>query len=140
MHSSPVDKDMLQSIIRNNKSLSNDLFTQMQQYKLDHPKLDKDHVIDPTQSVNWNRDEVQRRNRSRTGTIGAYTAKINKCSADITQAIMDYIHDEYGFGETIAKIIYRKAYEDGHACGYNEVVSYIDEYADFTQQILDASE
>lgn len=42
----------------------------------------------------------------------------------------------YGFDRPAAEIIFKKAWEDGHSCGYNEVESYIYDYADMVGQIM----
>lgn len=49
---------------------------------------------------------------------------------------LESIKQEYGFNDTISKLILDKAWEDGHAYGYNEVNLHIDELAEMVEKII----
>lgn len=100
-------------------------------------KLKETDVLDEEQSVRWNKEEVKRRNLSRESKIASFTAALNQCNKDITEQIKKYICGNWGFKEQTAEIIYRNAYEKGHAYGYREVLIYVDENADMVNDCLE---
>ena len=51
---------------------------------------------------------------------------------------LESIKKEYGFNETISKIILEKAWEEGHAYGYKEVLLHIEELAEMVEKIIKA--
>jgi len=55
------------------------------------------------------------------------------------QEIQEAYHPTGNFNEEIAKLIFFKAWEDGHSCGYHEVENYISMYEDFVEDILTAA-
>ena len=50
------------------------------------------------------------------------------------------LYSEYGSGLSIKQldIVYNKAYNDGHACGHDEVAMYFSDFVDFAINILNA--
>lgn len=51
---------------------------------------------------------------------------------------MDYLMDGWGLSIGAAKVVYDKAYDDGHACGMTEVLRCADEYARFIDKVMSA--
>lgn len=113
------------------------IWDEMSAYKKANPKLKETDVLDEEQSVRWNKEEVKRRNLSRESKIASFTAALNQCNKDITEQIKKYICGNWGFKEQTAEIIYRNAYEKGHAYGYREVLIYVDENADMVNDCLE---
>lgn len=116
------------------------LYKQQRSFLSEIPILPENHIIDEEKSVRWNREEVVRRNNSRKGKAASYKVKISKCETDIAEKIREYIQTTYKFGPRIAELIYNEAYEDGHAGGYDEVITYAEQYADFAEKLIDAME
>ena len=81
--------------------------------------------------------------RKRSGTeiipekeeLASFQAKINACNKAISEKIIEHIRSEYEFTEPVANIVFDAAYERGHSCGYDEVIHYAREYAEFTEQL-----
>ena len=44
----------------------------------------------------------------------------------------------YNFNNAQAQLIFNKAFEESHAYGFGEIKIYIDEYADFVSDVIDA--
>ena len=63
---------------------------------------------------------------------------MNKEDNKFIEQTLERIKKEYGFNETISKIILEKAWEEGHAYGYHEVNLYIDELAEMVEKIIKA--
>ena len=112
------------------------IWDEMSAYKKANPERKETDVLDEEQRVRWNKEEVKRRNLSRKSKIASFTAALNQCNKDITEQIKKYICDNWGFKEQTAEIIYRNAYEKGHAYGYREVLIYVDENADMVNGCL----
>ena len=63
---------------------------------------------------------------------------MNKEENKFLEQTIERIKKEYGFNETISKIILEKAWEEGHAYGYHEVNLHIDELAEMVEKIIKA--
>ena len=63
---------------------------------------------------------------------------MNKEDNKFLEQTLESIKNEYGFNETISKIILEKAWEEGHAYGYHEVNLHIDELAEMVEKIIKA--
>lgn len=50
------------------------------------------------------------------------------------------LHNEYCISDEVFNVCYRKAYEDGHAYGYDEVRCKMDSYVDFAVDIMALNE
>ena len=134
----PVYIEDLMEFIDKMRSERETIWEERRKFIKDNPKIPAATVLDENKTVRWNRDEVKRRNDSVTAKLAVFTRRLNKCDADFAQKVKEYIRTTYGFGETLANIVFRKAYEDGHACGYEDVVAHAQEYGDFAEQIVDA--
>lgn len=101
-------------------------------------KFPDNFIFDEDKTVKWNREEVKRRNSD----IASEKEKIKQRARDIISEARDeiihYLMDDYGFTEKVASVIFKKAEEDGHSCGFCEVLSYANSYGDFTQDLFDA--
>lgn len=63
---------------------------------------------------------------------------MNKEDNKFLEQTLERIKKEYGFNETISKIILEKAWQEGHAYGYNEVNLHIEELAEMVEKIIKA--
>lgn len=117
----------------------NEIYSQLHDYKKNHPMLCKGTILDYDKSVNWNRDEVAQRNLVIQSQLSAYRYRLSEETCKVIGVFLDYIKDEYQFSEDLAKLIYGKAYEDGHSAGYYEVLHYINEYSEFAQKCIELS-
>lgn len=98
--------------------------------------LPSNHIEDEEQSVRWNREYVEEFNKNVKERKLKHTKFIN---------LLDNIYEDTFINESIEdnsifkdipkevfKILYRKAYEDGHSYGFNEVRNYFyDELSTF---------
>ena len=105
------------------------------------PKVRAGQVIDEEKSVRWNREEVERRINARKEEEKRlqqhYYEVRNSYLDDIKKALMrDYRRSITSDKEF--SILWAKAYENGHSCGYREVVNYFEEYADMYTELLEA--
>lgn len=85
--------------------------------------------IDEERSVRWNREEIERRRKDIDDKIAQTNTKIGACTADINQAIIEYIMQEYHMNEKQAQFLFNSAYEDSHSAGYYAVAERTDELA-----------
>ena len=63
---------------------------------------------------------------------------MNKEDNKFLEQTLERIKKEYGFNKTISKIILKKAWEEGHAYGYNEVNLHIEELSEIVEKIIKA--
>ena len=63
---------------------------------------------------------------------------MNKEENKFLEQALERIKKEYGFNETISKIILEKAWQEGHAYGYHEVKLHIEELAEMVEKIIKA--
>ena len=63
---------------------------------------------------------------------------MNKEENKFLEESLESIKKGYGFNETISKIILEKAWEEGHAYGYKEVLLNIEELAEMVEKIIKA--
>lgn len=117
---------------------SHDLWAERAEFVRENPKLPVGTVLDREKSVNWNEQEAARLNRSRQSKRASFQAKINACDKAISEKIIEYVRSEYEFSEAVANIVFDAAYERGHADGYEDVVSYAQEYAEFAERLYEA--
>lgn len=96
------------------------------------------HVFDENKSVRWNMDEVDRKNREIDEQNRLFNNQISTLEREIDSAILEYIRNEFAFNEKVAQIVFDKAYEEGHANGFEEVLCQANEYGYFVQRILNA--
>lgn len=98
--------------------------------------LPSNHIEDEEQSVRWNREYVEEFNKNVKERKLKHTKFINLLN-DIYEDtfINESIEDNSLFKDIpkeVFKILYRKAYEDGHSYGFNEVRNYFyDELSTF---------
>ncbi len=67
-----------------------------------------------------------------------FIAKKKEEIANIWTERAVFIRSEYEFTEPVAHIVFNAAYERGHSCGYEEVIHYAREYAEFTERLFTA--
>ena len=60
---------------------------------------------------------------------------MNKEDKKFLEQTLESIKNEYGFSDSISKMILDKAWEDGHAYGYKEVLLNIEELAEIVKTI-----
>lgn len=98
--------------------------------------LPSNHIEDEEQSVRWNREYVEEFNKNVKERKLKHTKFINLLN-DIYEDtfINESIEDNSIYKDIpkeVFKILYRKAYEDGHSYGFNEVRNYFyDELSTF---------
>lgn len=60
---------------------------------------------------------------------------MNKEDKKFLEQTLKSIKNEYGFSDSISKMILDKAWEDGHAYGYKEVLLNIEELAEIVKTL-----
>lgn len=98
----------------------------------------ENYVYDEEKSVKWNREhrielEQEYENEWKVYRYEATNAEI-KFKNDLIKAIMN----EADLEEEQARIVYNKAYEDGHSEGLEEVVNKSEEYSRFVLEVINS--
>lgn len=99
-------------------------------------KYREGEIIDEEMSVRWNREEVKRRNEKYAAKKQELVAKRRQRIDKITDEVVKYIASEVPCSEKKARLIWNKAYDDGHSWGMNEIETYVERYIAFAQAIL----
>lgn len=91
------------------------------------------YIFDENKSVKWNREQVEIRNKE-IKDMKIVERKFENLLIHaietilIEQVLEDY--KEYNISEDAARVLFNKAYENGHACGYSDVKTYFTDYLD----------
>lgn len=101
-------------------------------------KLPDNYVFDENESVKWNREKVIAHNKLANNAKKEYYDKLNTVNVAFATMVRQEIQSELDVSDKAASIIYDKAYEDGHADGYHEVVYCAQTYCEFISRILNA--
>lgn len=133
-----ITYEELMAFIKEKNEESNRLYEERKAYLQKHHMLPADTVLDEEKSVRWNREEVLRRNNECREMVSSFAEKFGQCEQEIRKEIITYIQSEYALSETMANVVYSAAYEDGHSAGYEEVISFIADYANFAERIIHA--
>lgn len=107
--------------------------------KIEYPKekkLNENHIFDENQTVKWNRDEVNRYNESIDKQLQEYDNSEHSGNNNFQEDVIAYLIEEYGFNKEMASKVFYKAYEDGHSCGYSEVLTYAMDYGEFVDEVI----
>ena len=70
----------------------------------------------------------------------AAETEMRKLLATVEQAIIGYVQGEYNLNDKQAKLVFAWAYDIGHSEGYEEVLSYADDYGYFARELLNMKE
>lgn len=100
--------------------------------------LPDDHVFDENLSVKWNKDKVEEHNEMVRKVKEDYNYKLREVNEMFQHWVQEAIQNEIHVSEAVALIIFNRAWEDGHANGYHEVVYCAEEYCEFIKKILTA--
>lgn len=106
--------------------------------KPDNQKLlDSDYIFDPNMSVNWNISQVDKYNLEYMKKCEDLRSIRNSEIDKWKKSLISYIQSNVNrsITESQAQVIYSKAYQDGHAFGYNEVMINVDELIDFVNEL-----
>ena len=92
------------------------------------------HVFDEEKSVRWNREEVERQNQLIKDEIAAAVAERAAALDRLDEAVVKYITENFSLSNTIAK----KVLEAAKSYHYDDWWDYIDDTAEFTEDIINA--
>lgn len=103
------------------------------------PKIKTGTIIDENQTVVWNRQYVEESQKRRAEEVNRLNKIKNQEICKVQRQIFLYIMDTIGHNltEEKARIIWQKAWDDGHSAGIAEVFGYLKDYINFAQGILD---
>lgn len=130
-------EELTDFIAKKREEIAN-LWTERAVFIRSEPELPDGTILDQEKSVRWNEAEVRHRNNSRKGKLASFHKKINACNKAVNEKIIKYIRSEYEFSEAVACIVFNAAYKRGYASGYESVISYVREYAEFAECLRDA--
>lgn len=114
------------------------VWTAMQEYAAQNPLLKEGTILDENQSVRWNREEVDARNKQRAARIRAFERKSGDIFKAANEEIKRRITEEYGLSKAAASLIFTEAYERGHSEGLRQVWCKADDLARIVKAILNA--
>ena len=97
-------------------------------------KLPDDYIFDEDLSVKQNREMVHNYNNSIDIRKKAYRDEANRLSRQLTEDVINYLMDEYGFIRKQAEKIESRAYEKYHSC-MSDYFSGVDDLAEFIIEI-----
>lgn len=102
-------------------------------------KVRPDHIFDEDKSVRWNREQVEANNARHQAEVARLNTEKNKRRDAILEEVFALIQAEVGHDLTRAKAraLWNYASERGHANGYHEVVSQLQELICLARELLD---
>lgn len=109
-------------------------------YRVPYPSLPtvpgKGEWIDPSKSVNWNEQEIQRLRNERTRLKQEWQRKQNEADAQFQTDCTAYLMTELNITEKQASVLFGYAYEKGHANGYYDVLSELQDLMNMMSKFL----
>lgn len=110
-------------------------------YKPEGKKYPVNYIFDEEKSVKWNRQEVERRNQEREDLEKELQQAKNKASNEVHEDIYYAIQNEVdnaNISREAAAGIWEYAYQQGHACGWNDIKICLDEVLELISKILNS--
>lgn len=98
-----------------------------------------DYIFDENKTVKENREMVKAYNDQAKINLINYRNDCYNKYKDFKNDLIAALENDYGFNPVQAKIVYDKAYDEGHAYGYEEIVNCVEDYADFASKFLDVT-
>lgn len=98
-----------------------------------------DYIFDENKTVKENREMVEAYNKQTKINLINYRNDCYQKYEDFKNDLMAALENDYGFNPVQAKIVYDNSYDEGHAYGYEEIVTYAECYAEFASKFLDAT-
>lgn len=95
------------------------------------------HIFDENLSVRRNREMVEEHNRNVEAQMREYREKDAALHRQLREDVVGYIWNEYDLNEKQARAVEWFAYDKGHSSMY-DYFSYVDEFADFAEDIVNA--
>ena len=96
-------------------------------------------IIDGEKTVNWNREKVEQNNQTRKTMLEKYYQEDNAAQAQFATDCCVYIQSEISVSDKQAHILFNYAYEHGHACGFFDVLSYVDDTISLVRDFMEAA-
>ena len=102
-------------------------------------KVSANYIFDETQSVKWNREQVEINNQKHKEEVARLNTLKNKARDSVYEDIYKYIQNEVGHDlpKSKAVSIFSSAYDFGHACGISEVKRYLDDIIALVREVLE---
>ena len=97
------------------------------------------YITDEDQYVKWNREQVELAKQKYRQLQDEYQDEVNRTVKLFCKDTKEYIINTCKCTDEAAKVIFDKAYEEGHANGYNDILYYIDTYLDLINMFIDAN-
>ena len=110
------------------------------------PRYKAGDYIDKDKSVNWNEEEVARRNQAYKDEVARLNRIRNKAVVEVEDLIRALIVEDIKYSvknksdawyTNAAKIIYSSAYDRSHAYGVYDILSTVEEYCSMITDIVD---
>ena len=110
------------------------------------PRYKAGDYIDKDKSVNWNEEEVARRNQAYKDEVARLNSIRNKAVVEVENLIQELIVEDLKWSiknksdawyANAAKIIYGRAYGRSHAYGVYDILSTVEEYCSMITDIVD---
>lgn len=109
-------------------------------YRVPYPALfkvpGKGEWIDPTKSVLWNEQEIQRLRNENARLKQEWRQKQNEADAQFQKDCVAYASGTLGITEKQGSVLFGYAYEKGHANGYYDVLSELQDLIDMMEKFL----
>jgi len=101
-------------------------------------KVSAYHVFDENQSVKWNREQVNIHNARYLQEVDRLNTKKNKARDAIYEDIYRAIQEEVGhnLSRKKAMAIWNYAFEKGHAFGFHDIMSNLNEVMELAETLL----
>lgn len=124
-------------------ALGNRLETAWKRPTKPNSKRPKDgEIIDEEKSVRWNREEVVRRQKAWDAECSRLKKAQNAEIEHISEAIELQIQEDIkaktkrSISKKAATVLWQKAYDRGHACGFADIYCAIEDYEELVVAVL----
>lgn len=98
----------------------------------------ENHVFDEDKSVKWNKEEAIRQNEANEVTVKEYHKKKDFLYNEMKELFIKVTMSDYNLTHEQARLIYERAWRDGHSEGVSNVAYHLEELADLFVTVMEA--
>lgn len=96
----------------------------------------ENYVYDENQTVKWNREHREELEKEYQEKLKEYNNISNSKEKEFFLDLSKAIHNRYNLSIPTVELIINNSWEKGHADGYDEVINYVYEFADFAEYVV----
>lgn len=118
-------------MIKNLDELIENVKNEGYKVKVEYPKRPEgykreNYVYDENKSVKWNREHREKLEKEYSDSLKAYLKRSTDLELQFKEDLITLEMKRYKINKDQANLVYKRAWEDGHSEGYEEVINQVE--------------